>query len=55
MKWSKQLFAVAVIVFLGACESPTTPRFPDDEEEEEDPDPDPNQGSVLSVEGVFFA
>jgi hypothetical protein len=55
MKWSKQLFAVAVIVFLGACESPTIPRFPDAEEEGEDPDPPPTQGSVLSVEGIFFA
>ena len=56
MKWYKQILAVAVIAFLGACESPTIPRYPDIEEEtdKEDPDPPPTQGSILSSEGVFF-
>lgn len=56
MKWYKQLFAVAVLAFLGACESPTIPRYPDIEEEtqKEDPDPPPTQGSAFSAEGTIL-
>lgn len=56
MKWRRLLFALAVIGFLGACGSPTIPRFPDPDPDEDNPDPDPppTQGAILSSEGLFF-
>jgi hypothetical protein len=56
MKWRRLLFSLAVIAFLGACQSPTVPRYPDAEDDTEDQDPkDPKtQGFVLSADGLYF-
>ena len=57
MKWLRLVFPLAVIVFFCSCESPTIPRYPDaeDDTKEQDPKDPKNQGSVLSVEGIYFA
>jgi hypothetical protein len=56
MKWRSLFFFFAVIGFLGACESPTVPRYPDAEDDttEEDPKQPSTQGFILSVEGLYF-
>lgn len=55
MKSYRLFLAVLAIGFFGACESPTVPRYPDeDEDTQEDPDPDPRGGFLLDGGKIYF-
>ena len=56
MKWFRLVMMSATLALFCACESPTVPRFPQDEDEpeDEDPDPPPTQGLILLESGVYW-